>query len=385
MKQKDSRSILTAPLLLFAATVLAVFFVLKFIETGRYYWLIPFALSLFFLFGALIYAAITLKERNAKEVFFSRDDLEGKRKIGVLSGIAAAAAFILLSGNLADTEYDYIVNGIRFGDASENFLGKIAGGLISGVIVYLLVMGIVILVVFLHDAVQMRAKKTVALLLAVVAALIGGVFLGRALSSVSIRRSVIPQDEFLADPSTVRKGSLVAFGSYPQNGGDPEPIVWRVIEKTDGELTLMSEYGIDASYYAMEEGRICAYPDSALRAFVTGPFLSAAFTTEERARLLPQPVGADEEDFVTVLTLSQADKVFGETAECPATENVKRQLSVNGRGDCEFFLRPDDPDDTDVYYYRFMELYTKHTRQMSFSFDIYLRGVRPVIRIASAP
>ena len=118
---------------------------------------------------------------------------------------------------------------------------------------------------------------------------------------------------------------------------------------------------------------------------MTGPFLSAAFTAKERARLLPQPVGAEEEDFVTVLTLSQADKVFGETAECPATENVKRQLSVNGRGDCEFFLRPDDPDDTDVYYYRFMELYTKHTRQMSFSFDIYLRGVRPVIRIASAP
>ena len=384
MKQKDS-SILTAPLMLFASTVLVVFFVLKFIETGRYLWLIPFVLSLFFLFGALICAAITLKKRNDREVFFSLEDVRDKRVIGVLAGIAAAIVFILFSGNLADTEYDYIVNGIRFGDASENFLGKIAGGLISGVIVYLLAMGIVALVVFLRSAVQMRAKKTVALLLAVMAAITGGIFLGRALSTLSIRRAVIAQDEFLADPDAVRKGSLVAFGSYPQNGTDPEPIVWRVIGKSNGELTLMSEYGLDASYYAKEEGRICAYPDSALRAFVTGPFLSAAFTAEERARLLPQPVGADEEDFVTVLTLSQADKVFGETAECPATENVKRQLSVNGRGDCEFFLRPDDPDDTDVYYYRFMELYTKHTRQMSFSFDIYLRGVRPVIRIASAP
>ena len=72
MKQKDSRSILTAPLLLFAATVLAVFFVSKFIETGRYYWLIPFALSLFFLFGALIYAAITLKERNEGSILLPR-------------------------------------------------------------------------------------------------------------------------------------------------------------------------------------------------------------------------------------------------------------------------------------------------------------------------
>ena len=99
----------------------------------------------------------------------------------------------------------------------------------------------------------------------------------------------------------------------------------------------------------------------------------------------PQPVGANEEDSVTVLTRSQANRMFGETAECPATENVKRKLSVSERGDCEFFLRPDDPDDTDVYYYRFMTLYTKHTRQESFSFDTQLRGIRPVIRIASAP
>ena len=384
MKQKDS-SILTAPLMLFASTVLVVFFVSKFIETGRYLWLIPFVLSLFFLFGALICAAITLKKRNDREVFFSLEDVRDKRVIGVLAGIAAAIVFILFSGNLADTEYDYIVNGIRFGDASENFLGKIAGGLISGVIIYLLAMGIVALVVFLRSAVQMRAKKTVALLLAVMAAITGGIFLGRALSTLSIRRAVIAQDEFLADPDAVRKGSLVAFGSYPQNGTDPEPIVWRVIGKSNGELTLMSEYGLDASYYAKEEGRKCTYPDSAVRAFVTGPFLSAAFTPEEQARLLPQPVGANEEDSVTVLTRSQANRVFGETAECPATENVKRKLSVSERGDCEFFLRPDDPDDTDVYYYRFMTLYTKHTRQESFSFDTQLRGIRPVIRIASAP
>ena len=368
MKQKDSHGILTAPLLLFASTVLAVFFLSKFIETGRYIWLILFTLLLFFFFGALIDTAITLKNWNAKEVFFSRDDLEGKRKIGVLSGIAAAVVFILFSGNLADTEYDYIVNGIRFGDVTENFLGKIAGGLISGVIVYLLVMGIVALVLFLHDAVQLRAKKTVLLVVAVLAALVGGVLLGRALSAFSIRQPVIPQDEFLADPGAVRKGALVEFGAYPQNGTDPEPIVWRVIEKTDGELTLMSEYGLDVSYYAMDEGQKCTYPDSALRTFVTGPFLSTAFAAEERARLLPQPVRADEEDSVTVLTLSQANRVFGETAECPATENVKQKLSVNGRGDCEFFLRSDDQDDTDVYYFRFMEF--SAPRKMSFSFDI---------------
>ena len=383
MKKKDSRCILTAPAALFAATVLVVCFVLKYVGTGRSLWLILFVLSLFFLIGALIFAAIAVRERNEKEVFFSREDLSGKRKIGVLSGIAAAVAFLLFSGNLADTEYDYIVNGISFGDASENFLGKIAGGVISGVIAYLIVMGIVALVVFLHDAVRMRAKKAVVLLFALIAALVGGVFLGRALSSASIRRPVIPQDAFLADPDAVREGSLVAFGSYPQNGSDPEPIVWRVIGKTDGELTLMSEYGLDVSYYAAEEGRICTYPESALRAFVTGPFLSAAFTAEERARLLPQPVGvgADGEDFVTVPTVSQADRVFGETAECPATENVKRKLSVGGRGDCEFFLRPDDPDDTDVYYYRFMEFSVP--KRMSFSFDVHLRGVRPVIRIAA--
>ena len=71
MKQKDSRSILTAPLLLFAATVLAVFFVSKFIETGRYYWLIPFALSLFFLFGALI-AVISYFIQYRANFFFIR-------------------------------------------------------------------------------------------------------------------------------------------------------------------------------------------------------------------------------------------------------------------------------------------------------------------------
>ena len=83
-----------------------------------------------------------------------------------------------------------------------------------------------------------------------------------------------------------------------------------------------------------------------------------------------------------MLTLAQAKKVFGENAECPATENVTQKLSVNEKGDCEFFLRPDDPDDTYVYYYRFMELYTKHTGQYRFPFDNELRAVRPVIRIA---
>ena len=385
MKQKGTLGFLTAPLMLFAATVLVVFFAEKFFENGRYLWLIPFVRSLFFLFGSLICAAITIKERNAKEVFFSREDIRGKKIIGVLAGIAAAVVFILFSGNLADTEYDYIVNGIRFGDASENFLGKIAGGMISGVIVFLLAMGIVALIVFVRSAVQMRAKKTVVLLLALIAAVAGGIFLGRALSAARVPETVIAEEVFLGDPDSVKKGSLVSFGSYPQNGTDPEPIVWRVIEKTDGELTLMSEYGLDVSYYAAAEGRKCTYADSAVRAFLTGPFLSAAFSAEERARLMPQPVGAGMEDHVTVLTLTQANRVFGETATCPATENVKQQLSVSERGDCEFFLRPDDPDDTDVYYYHFAELYTKHTRQASFSFDIHLRGIRPVIRIASAP
>ena len=246
-------------------------------------------------------------------------------------------------------------------------------------------MGIIALVVFLHDAVQLRAKKTVLLVVAILAALVGGVLLGRALSAFSIRRPVMAEDEFLSDPDALKKGSIAAFGSYPQNGDAPEPIVWRVIEKKDGVLTLMSEYGLDVSHYASEEYESVRYADSALRAFVTGPFLSAAFSEEERARLLPQSVavGEGEEDFVTVLTSAQANKVFGESAECPATENVKQKLSVNEKGDCEFFLRPDDPNDTDVYYCRFMELYTKHTRQMSFPYDNELRAVRPVIRIAA--
>ncbi len=365
MKENDSRGMVIAPVILFIGMSFTVFYGTLFINdrTGLFAALLPPVLTA----GAAVYAAVILVRRNRTEDILSRDDLRDKRGIGVVFGIIAASLWVMFTGSFADSDLDRIKH--------------LALGLLVGAGAFLAAMAICSAALFYLEAARMRAGKTAAFLTAVLAALTGGALLGGFLASVFLRPVTINEDLFLADTSAVSEDALVEFGSWPQNGSEPEPIVWRVIEKEDGALTLMSEYALEPSYYYFDTCEYFKYRESAVRALVSGDFPAEAFTEEERALLLPQPVGGGEEDLAAILTLTQAEKVFGAFARCPATENVKEKIPFNKAGDCEFFIRPDDPDDTDVYLYCFNPVKTKHTIRMRYAFDVNEHGVRPVIRI----
>jgi hypothetical protein len=325
MKGNDSRGMVIAPVILFIGMSFTVFFGTLFIKNraGLFSAFVPSVLTA----GAAVYAAVILVRRNKTDVMFSHDDLKDKRIIGVVFGIAAASLLVMFSGSFVDNDLNRIKNLIF--------------GLLVGIAAYLAAMAVCAAALFYREALRMRAGKTAAFLTSVLAALTVGALLGCFLASVCLKPVITDEDHFLTDTSAVREDALVEFGSWPQNGSEPEPIVWRVIEKEDGALTLMSEYALEPSYYYFDTCEYFKYRESAVRALVSEDFPAAAFTEEERARLLPQPVGGGEEDLAAILTLTQAEKVFGAFAECPATKNMKKKIPFNKAGDCEFFIRPD--------------------------------------------
>ncbi len=83
----------------------------------------------------------------------------GKKELKGLaftSGGIAGLILALLSGNQADKEYDYIVNGIRFGDTAENLGGKLMIIAASVFIVGFLIIGVARLVASLCASIKSK-------------------------------------------------------------------------------------------------------------------------------------------------------------------------------------------------------------------------------------
>ena len=79
---------------------------------------------------------------------------------------------------------------------------------------------------------------------------------------------------------------FVEFGHYPQSAdsGDATPIEWRVLEKSGGELLLMSESILDCVRYHGTEGRDnVQWQDSLIRAWLNNDFFNKAFGTLSKA------------------------------------------------------------------------------------------------------
>ena len=92
---------------------------------------------------------------------------------------------------------------------------------------------------------------------------------------------VTPQEE-----RAVEKGDYVIFGSYEQDN-DPaqaEPIIWQVVEVTDGKATLVSDKVLDAVPFS-NVAELTTWPDSNVRVFLNNEFYSAAFNTEEQGAM----------------------------------------------------------------------------------------------------
>lgn len=79
------------------------------------------------------------------------------------------------------------------------------------------------------------------------------------------------------------------FGQYPFSAEDhtPQPISWIVLDETENGQLLLSEYILDFMIFGDVRKPVRGWIDSDLRAWLNGPFYEAAFSEEEKERILP--------------------------------------------------------------------------------------------------
>lgn len=131
--------------------------------------------------------------------------------------------------------------------------------------------------------------------------------------------------------------SSVSFGRYPQvKGGASQPIVWRVLARSGGKTLLISEYGLDAKPY---HGKLVdvTWEYCSLRVWLNVVFLNAAFTADERAKIVqtrnqnPKNAkyntqgGNATDDRIFLLSIDEAKRYFknDEDRKCVPTEYAK--------------------------------------------------------------
>ena len=129
-------------------------------------------------------------------------------------------------------------------------------------------------------------------------------------------------------------GDTFFFGSYEQDNNldnGKEPILWRVLDKRDGQLLVISEQSLDAVAYHSTHTENVTWETCALNSWLCNDFAAAAFVQEETARVR----GA-----VTLLTAEQATQYFASNSDrlCIATYYTERYkvgspLNANGKYD----------------------------------------------------
>lgn len=115
-------------------------------------------------------------------------------------------------------------------------------------------------------------------------------------------------------------GDIVYFGSYEQDNdleNGTEPVEWYVLDKTDGEATLLAVYLLDCKSYNGATWENCT-----LRSWLNDEFYNTAFSMEEQAVIVDAKVvnennplyntegGNDTADKVWLLSLGEIEKYF---------------------------------------------------------------------------
>ncbi len=147
----------------------------------------------------------------------------------------------------------------------------------------------------------------------------------------------------------------IKLGEYPAGS----PITWLVLEKSDEELLLLSEFALDAKpFFDFSYGtqRTNEWQDSTLRAWLNKEFYMEAFNDTERGLILEETnvtyrMTADGEvektpsttDKVSLLGMGEVKKYFPRERDriCKATRYARENGAEieNGPDQCEWWLR----------------------------------------------
>lgn len=138
-----------------------------------------------------------------------------------------------------------------------------------------------------------------------------------------------PAEEFLdtdemAAIADAAVGDIVYFGSYEQDNdleNGTEPVEWYVLDKTDGEATLLAVYLLDCQPYHEADENI-TWENCDLRGWLNDEFYNTAFSKEEQAVIVDAKVvnennplfdtkgGHNTTDKVWLLSLGEIEKYF---------------------------------------------------------------------------
>lgn len=126
-------------------------------------------------------------------------------------------------------------------------------------------------------------------------------------------RSKVQNDYSQSKQSSVEVGDIYTFGTYQQDSktsNGKKPIKWLVLAKEDSKILLISEKGLDCQKYNDIHADV-TWETCSLRKWLNGTFLDAAFSPEERIRIVSTTVSADKNPkYITNPGNSTTDKVF---------------------------------------------------------------------------
>jgi len=100
-------------------------------------------------------------------------------------------------------------------------------------------------------------------------------------------------------------GGQVVFGNYEQDGNKDngtEPIEWIVLEKTSGEMMLLSKYILDDRKYYDGEAKEVTWKDSGIRKWLNSSFCNKAFNDEEIKKIVFTQLEEGVKDYVFLLS-----------------------------------------------------------------------------------
>lgn len=102
------------------------------------------------------------------------------------------------------------------------------------------------------------------------------------------------------DIAKAKDGDTVAFGKY-----DDGKIAWKVLEKKDNELILLSDHCI-AKHAYHDKNKAVTWENCALRKWLNEIFYQKAFSDKEKAQIIKTKVGNEDNDaFDTYETLNR--------------------------------------------------------------------------------
>lgn len=108
-------------------------------------------------------------------------------------------------------------------------------------------------------------------------------------------------------------GSIITFGSYEQDNNPAngkEPIEWYVLDKSDGQMLLVSVKLLDSMTYGIY-GDVVLWETCALRSWLNNDFYNEAFSVQEKALIADSyVVNANTPNYGTEAGNDTIDKVF---------------------------------------------------------------------------